>query len=230
MADYLIPFTEQEVYDLMEAINLAIGASVHDNERQQWAVLYQRLESWLLTPSCRGSQQLFPDILMNDLITTLVFSASDAACYKWPEDTELGKACRAAFCDGAVFNAAPNILRNPMQITETAEQTAFQFLKVFLRDDQGLVEEWRSEADRRYSLTLQLCQSYMDKIESDAKVIAALRKRERAIIDQAWGYACGDGSVPSTEIQDKIIAAFEWFAGEESENSPRPANQLRRAK
>lgn len=30
------------------------------------------------------------------------FGASDAACYLWPDDTEIHKACRAAYCQGAV--------------------------------------------------------------------------------------------------------------------------------
>jgi len=29
------------------------------------------------------------------------FGASHVACYKWPNDTDIDKACRAAFCDGA---------------------------------------------------------------------------------------------------------------------------------
>lgn len=43
---------------------------------------------------------------MNDLATMLAFGASNAACYKWPADTELDKACRAAFCDGAASCAS----------------------------------------------------------------------------------------------------------------------------
>jgi len=42
---------------------------------------------------------------MSDLATMLSFAASDAACYKWPEDTEIHRACRAAFCEGAASNA-----------------------------------------------------------------------------------------------------------------------------
>jgi hypothetical protein len=162
MANHLIPFTEQEVSDLMEAIDVAVGASVHDSERQRWAVLYERLESWLLT--------LFPDIP-----------------------------------------------RNPMQITETAEQTAFRFLKDFLRDDQGLVEEWRSEADQRYSLTLQLCHSYMDKIESDAKVIAALREANQRL--GSWMAAALDDPQVCAEMKADITA---WFAAMTSDMSPMP--------
>jgi hypothetical protein len=57
---------------------------------------------------------------------------------------------------------------------------------------------------------------YIKDAHYDAKVIAALRARERAIIDYTWGYACNDGSVPSSKIQDKIIAAIEQTVGKES--------------
>jgi hypothetical protein len=46
MADHLIPFTEQEVADLMEAIDLAFEEFVFNSKRQQWAVLYERLKSY----------------------------------------------------------------------------------------------------------------------------------------------------------------------------------------
>lgn len=36
--------------------------------------------------------------------------------------------------------------------------------------------------------------------------IERLRARERRIIDETWGEALMDGSVPSTKIQDKILA------------------------
>lgn len=34
------------------------------------------------------------------------FSASHDACYKWPGDTPLDKACRAAFCEGAATSSS----------------------------------------------------------------------------------------------------------------------------
>lgn len=49
-------------------------------------------------------------------------------------------------------------------------------------------------------------QSYIIKLETE---LAQLRARERKIIDQAWGEALEDGSVPSTKLQDKIIAAVD---------------------
>ncbi len=60
-----------------------------------------------------------------------------------------------------------------------------------------------------------LCGDAASAIEGYEAEIVRLQARERAIIDHAWGYACGDGSVPSTKIQDKIIAAvIEQTAGE----------------
>jgi hypothetical protein len=58
-------------------------------------------------------------------------------------------------------------------VTETAEQTALRFLTDFLNDDPTLARKWRSEADRRYNLTLQLCTSYADEIE---RLRAALKE------------------------------------------------------
>ena len=46
MADHLIPFTEQEVADLMELIDFAVGEYVHYSERQRWEALYERLKSY----------------------------------------------------------------------------------------------------------------------------------------------------------------------------------------
>lgn len=46
MADHLIPFTEQELADLMEAIDFAIEASAQDSEQQRWIALYDRLKSY----------------------------------------------------------------------------------------------------------------------------------------------------------------------------------------
>lgn len=42
---------------------------------------------------------------MNTTAEMAAFGASDAACYKWPEDTAEAKACRAAYCDGAAWAA-----------------------------------------------------------------------------------------------------------------------------
>ncbi len=42
-----------------------------------------------------------------------------------------------------------------------------------------------------------------------ADEIERLRARERRIIDETWGEALEDGSVPSTKLQDKIIAAVD---------------------
>jgi hypothetical protein len=41
-----------------------------------------------------------------DDATMRAFGASDAACYKWPNDTEHDKACRAAYIQGAA-DASP---------------------------------------------------------------------------------------------------------------------------
>jgi hypothetical protein len=41
-----------------------------------------------------------------DAETMAAFGASESACYKWPDDTDMHRACRAAFCDGAGWAAA----------------------------------------------------------------------------------------------------------------------------
>ena len=53
-----------------------------------------------------------------------------------------------------------------MPITETAEQIAFRFLKDYHQDDQGLVEGWRRNSDRRWNLTVQLCHSFLEEIRA----------------------------------------------------------------
>lgn len=39
------------------------------------------------------------------------FSASEVACYKWPGDTKLDRAKRAAFCEGAAYEAESHLDR-----------------------------------------------------------------------------------------------------------------------
>ena len=39
-------------------------------------------------------------------------SASEVACYRWPEDTAEHRAMRAAFCDGAAHIAVSSTHRN----------------------------------------------------------------------------------------------------------------------
>jgi len=46
-----------------------------------------------------------------------------------------------------------------------------------------------------------------------SKENCALRARERKIIDETWGEALEDGSMPSTKLQDKIIAAIDAAQG-----------------
>jgi hypothetical protein len=47
MADHLIPFTEQDVEDLMIAVDYSIGEPIYEDEqRQRWRNLYERLKSY----------------------------------------------------------------------------------------------------------------------------------------------------------------------------------------
>lgn len=69
-------------------------------------------------------------------------------------------------------------------------------------DPEGLEREAASLL--RTAELLRIGVAAISRLEAQ---VAALRARERSIIDHTWGYACGDGSVPSTKIQDKIIEA-----------------------
>jgi hypothetical protein len=42
---------------------------------------------------------------MTDTATMAAFGASDRACYDYPDDTDVAKAQRAAFCAGAAWSA-----------------------------------------------------------------------------------------------------------------------------
>ena len=42
---------------------------------------------------------------MNTPSDMAAFGASEAACCKWPADTEYDRGCRAAFCEGAGWSA-----------------------------------------------------------------------------------------------------------------------------
>lgn len=54
----------------------------------------------------------------------------------------------------------------------------------------------------------KLVMAYID-IGALRAEIERLRARERKIIDETWGEALEDGSMPSTKLQDKIIAAVD---------------------
>ncbi len=54
-------------------------------------------------------------------------------------------------------------------ITENADEIAFRFLVDFNRGDRALVERWCSEADPRWCLTLQLCESFLDEVRKNKR-------------------------------------------------------------
>lgn len=60
MADHLIPFTEQELADLMEAIDFArVQIRPRDSEWQRWALLFDRLKSYESVPVCEIEPHLY---------------------------------------------------------------------------------------------------------------------------------------------------------------------------
>lgn len=59
---------------------------------------------------------------MDDAATMAAFGASEAACYKWPDDTPEARTCRAAFCEGSAWAA------NALSAKDTELQTAVRNL------------------------------------------------------------------------------------------------------
>lgn len=58
------------------------------------------------------------------------FSASDAACYKWPDDTPEHRAARAAYCEGAADYGTP--APSPMVTEEEIRDAVAGVRKCFL--------------------------------------------------------------------------------------------------
>ncbi len=67
------------------------------------------------------------------------FGASDAACYKWPDDTVEHKALRAAYCAGAAeYGGSAEILERQLaEARAIIEHTAYGTLP-----DKGRCREW----------------------------------------------------------------------------------------
>lgn len=65
----------------------------------------------------------------------------------------------------------------------------------------------------------KLVMAYID-IGALRAEIERLRARERKIIDETWGEALEDGSMPSTKLQDKIIAAVDALEQEARKDEP----------
>lgn len=95
-------------------------------------------------------------------------------------------------------------------MTETAEQIAIRFLTDFLQGDETLARKWRSEADARYNLTLQLCVSYAAEIE---RLRAALdRIGAMFYINQYGAIILKHGSL-NEDVLNAVNAALEQTPG-----------------
>lgn len=57
------------------------------------------------------------------------------------------------------------------------------------------------------TLRNQLCHDTECTFDKGCGCLEAMDKMMRAVIDQTWGEAMEDGSVPSTKLQDKIMDA-----------------------
>lgn len=84
---------------------------------------------------------------------------------------------------------------------ERPEDTAFRFLSDYHNGDEELIRGWRSEADRRYALTLQLCHSYTEEIE---RLRTALKEVRQAIDE----YGLDDFENTTNEALAKIDNAL----------------------